>query len=124
MASAIEGQLLNDGALAEAKVLKEAGRESRSHRALATVWELKKAEHYHKILQYLVRCDTTSLRLFEEIVGDFTSIEDHIRFQHALYSEEALELAATNAQMDVIEAEEQARVGAHGIAFDKTAVNV
>ena len=109
--------------------MKQAGRETRRFRALATAWELKEIEHYGKLVQELHQMDYEELREYDAMVDekDHVGLEDSeslmeeinsvvppdvrdsvasiVAYKHEVYHEEALSFDTTETQLDQLKEE-------------------
>ncbi|KAF8553503.1 hypothetical protein OG21DRAFT_1215750 [Imleria badia] len=66
-AAGIKDTKLPDNALEEAMLMKQAGRETRRLRALASAWELKEVEHFQKLLGHIHHWNEDNLRKFDAL---------------------------------------------------------
>ena len=84
--------------------MKQAGRETRRLRALASTWELKEVEHYSKFLEYVIHRNEDSLQQYEATVADTGSLAELLAFRHHAYVEDYVALVTSDRQLDVVEA--------------------
>ncbi|KAG6373017.1 hypothetical protein JVT61DRAFT_7070 [Boletus reticuloceps] len=104
LASGIKNAKLPAEALHQAVLMKQAGRETRRLRAMASVWELKEVEHYRKFLEYVIRRNEDSLQQYEASVADTESLAELLAFRYRAYVEDHVALATSDRQLDVLEA--------------------
>jgi len=113
--------------------MKQAGRETRRFRALATAWELKEIEHYGKLVQELHQTDYEELKEYDAMdkkdhVGpeDSESLMEEINsvvlpdvrdnvagiaaYKHEVYHKEALSFDTTETQLNQLEEEVKGRL--------------
>ena len=92
--------------------MKQAGRETRRLRAMASAWELKEVEHYRKFLEYIVHRNEDSLQQYEVAVADTESLAELLAFRHNAYAEDFASLVTSDRQLDVLEAATEFRAAA------------
>lgn len=106
-------------------MLKYANRETRRHRAMASAWELKEAEHYSKLLEIVHhhRHEEYESALKDDSVvepedleswDDASDVESLVKFNHEVYNEETIGYARSDSQYTQLEEEFQAR-GSHTV---------
>ena len=92
--------------------MKQAGRETRRLRAMASAWELKEVEHYHKFLEHLIRRNEDSLQQYEAAVTDTESLAKLLAFRYHAYVEDFTTLVMSDRQLDILEAATESRAAA------------
>ena len=90
--------------LHQATLMKQAGRETRRLQAMASMWELKEVEHYHKFLKYLIYCNEDSLQQYEAAITDIKWLAELLVFRSHAYMEDFMSLVTSDRQLDVLEA--------------------
>lgn len=90
--------------LHQATFMKQAGHETRCLRGMASVWELKEVEHYHKSLEYLIHHNEDSLQQYEAAIADIEWLAELLVFRSRAYMEDFMSLVTSDQQLDVLEA--------------------
>lgn len=104
--------------------MKHASRETRRHRAMASAWELKQAEHYSKLLEIVHHDDREEYEssLMDECLikpedlgglDDDVDAESLMQFNHEVYNEELHAFCTSDVQLTQLEEEFQTRLHDH-----------
>ena len=94
---------LSDQELQEAVLMKHAAWETKRHRAMASAWELKEAEHFTKLVGFVHARDRDE---YEESSHEgCDDAEDFMAVSHEVYNEELLSFDTANVQLDQLEDE-------------------